>query len=282
MINRTRNRHRSRTTGLSAEAWRWRHNVVILSLLAVLPVLVVAGYSNDRAVETVATNVLAVTLFTTLAASDRVDRELRTLIASAGLLTAAAAMVALTSGALAAHLGFIVALATISVYHDRLSYALGIGYVTFYYGVVVRSTPHLVFPVTTMPEYDLNLFAAAIWASGVTISALALLDWRLAAVTSKETEALAGALSEAALRQRQAAELHDNVVQGLVTARYALDAGDQDEAVRQIDQTLGSAKSMVEGLLDLDGVDLSGLLLRDNASQGDLTDAGADDEEGTR
>lgn len=50
-------------------------------------------------------------------------------------------------------------------------------------------------------------------------------------------------------RQRQAQELQDNVVQGLVQARLALDLGRREEGARAIAQTMESAKQIITGLL---------------------------------
>lgn len=50
-------------------------------------------------------------------------------------------------------------------------------------------------------------------------------------------------------RQRQAQELHDNVVQGLVEAKLALDLGRREEGARVVSETLESAKQVITGLL---------------------------------
>lgn len=50
-------------------------------------------------------------------------------------------------------------------------------------------------------------------------------------------------------RQAQAQELHDNVVQGLVQAKLALDLGRRDEGARAVGETLESAKKIITGLL---------------------------------
>jgi signal transduction histidine kinase len=50
-------------------------------------------------------------------------------------------------------------------------------------------------------------------------------------------------------RQAQAQELHDNVVQGLVQAKLALDLGRRDEGARAVGETLESAKQIITSLL---------------------------------
>jgi PAS domain S-box-containing protein len=68
------------------------------------------------------------------------------------------------------------------------------------------------------------------------------------------SEALASRLGEAHLRRRQALEINDNVVQGLVAATYALDQGETPASLAYLDQTLSAARAMMDDLLDpLDG-----------------------------
>ena len=57
-------------------------------------------------------------------------------------------------------------------------------------------------------------------------------------------------LHEEQLRRRQALEINDNVVQGLTVAKYALDAGNLDEARKAIEHTLVSARQIMTRLLD--------------------------------
>ena len=59
-----------------------------------------------------------------------------------------------------------------------------------------------------------------------------------------------GRAPEEQLRRRQALEIHDNVVQGLTVAKYALDAGDYDDARRAIEHTLTAARHIITELLD--------------------------------
>ena len=79
-------------------------------------------------------------------------------------------------------------------------------------------------------------------------------------------EAIAARLSQAHLRRRQALEINDNVVQGLVAAKYALDAEQYPVVATYIDRTLDSARAMMDDLLEpLEGEDLMpGDLVRAN------------------
>jgi hypothetical protein len=50
-------------------------------------------------------------------------------------------------------------------------------------------------------------------------------------------------------RQRTALEVHDDVIQGLVSAKLALDLGDAGEASRVIEHALGNSRRVVDRLM---------------------------------
>jgi hypothetical protein len=52
------------------------------------------------------------------------------------------------------------------------------------------------------------------------------------------------------LRQRQALSIHDDVLQGLVTAKLAFELGDPEQGLATLDATLESARHLVSDLLD--------------------------------
>ena len=65
---------------------------------------------------------------------------------------------------------------------------------------------------------------------------------------------------------RTAAQINDNVIQGLALARYALDRRDVDEATVHVDETLRHAREIVEGLVEPTRV-RPGDLRRDSAAR---------------
>ena len=52
------------------------------------------------------------------------------------------------------------------------------------------------------------------------------------------------------LRQRQALSIHDDVLQGLVTAKLSFELGQHEQGMATLDQTLESARHLVSDLLD--------------------------------
>lgn len=69
-------------------------------------------------------------------------------------------------------------------------------------------------------------------------------------------------LAEAQERRRQAAELHDDVVQGLTAALYAMELGDAPRARQHLDETLAEAKRIIGELVEP--------LTGDELAEGDL------------
>ena len=56
-------------------------------------------------------------------------------------------------------------------------------------------------------------------------------------------------LEEVAVRQRQAAEINDTIVQGLAAAKWSLEAGQLTRGLEVVDETLGIAHRLVNELL---------------------------------
>ena len=52
------------------------------------------------------------------------------------------------------------------------------------------------------------------------------------------------------LRQRQALSIHDDVLQGIVTAKLSFELGEHEQGLATLDQTLESARHLVSELLD--------------------------------
>lgn len=78
---------------------------------------------------------------------------------------------------------------------------------------------------------------------------------------------MATRLGESQQRRRQALEINDNVVQGLTSAVYALDQGDETAAQSYLERTLESARLMMDDLLEPRGQDIrAGDLIRTQAA----------------
>jgi len=58
------------------------------------------------------------------------------------------------------------------------------------------------------------------------------------------------------VRERQALEINDNIVQGLTVAKYALDQGKDDTSKRAVEDTLKKARTLITELLGEQGSEL--------------------------
>ena len=67
-------------------------------------------------------------------------------------------------------------------------------------------------------------------------------------------------------REKQALELNDNVLQGLVVAKLALDLDDRDKARGALDSAIGSASAMITELLGVQESRARHSLVRDRAA----------------
>jgi hypothetical protein len=67
-------------------------------------------------------------------------------------------------------------------------------------------------------------------------------------------------------REQQALELNDNVLQGLVVAKLALDLGEHDRARAALDSSIGSAGAIITDLLAPESRPASSRLLRGSAA----------------
>ena len=57
------------------------------------------------------------------------------------------------------------------------------------------------------------------------------------------------ALDRTAYWHREAVEINDSIVQGLAVAKWALEAGDDQQALKVVEETLDQAHTLVSGLL---------------------------------
>lgn len=90
----------------------------------------------------------------------------------------------------------------------------------------------------------------------------------------KKAEEADRELHDLRVRQQQAVEINDSVVQGLAVASYALDAGDERRAKAAISKTLSAARAIVNQLLNVEALEPGDLVRSRSANV--LTDDGSD------
>lgn len=185
----------------------------------------------------------------------RGGRSARAALAALGLLSSSALLVHLSGGVIEMHFHFFVVIGILTLYQEWLPFLLAIGYVLLHHGLLGAIEPELVYNHGAAIRNPW-LWSAIHGAFVLAASVASVLAWRLNEDSHERAEAYVIRLREEQLRQRQALEINDNVVQGLTVAKYALDAGNTEHAQRAVNQTLISAREIVTDLLSDENGDL--------------------------
>jgi signal transduction histidine kinase len=110
------------------------------------------------------------------------------------------------------------------------------------FGLMLGSDPHMV----AMARQAMSDPALLLW--DITTAVVAI--WYFTLRNRLQLIFQGAALCEdMQKRQKDAQDLHDNVVQGLVRAQLALDMGQRQEGERAVEETLAAAKTIITGLL---------------------------------
>jgi mannitol-specific phosphotransferase system IIBC component len=176
------------------------------------------------------------------------SRRTRMAAATFGLVSSSAVLVHLSGGSIEMHFHFFVMIGVITMYHDWFPFLLAIAFVALHHGVMGVIAPAGVY---NHPAAQANPWKwAGIHAFFVLAASVAyLVSWRMTEMERERAERYLIEIHDARLRQRQALEINDNVVQGLSIAKYALDAGDDVRAYEAVARTLSSARGIISDLL---------------------------------
>jgi signal transduction histidine kinase len=233
---------------LPDEMWERRHRAILIVLwVHALAIAVFAALSGAPVLHDIAEGGV-VALIAVLATFARGSRSLRAALAAAGLLTSSAMLVHLSGGLIEMHFHFFVVIGLLTLYMEWIPYLLAIGYVVVHHGIGGWVNPEVIYnhPAAIDNQW---LWAAIHGGFVLAASAASVVAWRLNEHSREQTEQLQLKLHDEQIRQRQALEINDNVVQGLTVAKYALDAGDQAHAHEAVQKTLGAARHIVTELL---------------------------------
>ncbi|HEX2056929.1 MAG TPA: hypothetical protein VHI71_01035 [Actinomycetota bacterium] len=242
---------------LPEAVWSARHRGIVLLLWAHVVALAVFGAAAGVSAWHVVLEVGIVAASALLAAWDTPGRSVRAAIATFGLFTSSALLVHFSGGVTEMHFHFFVMVVVVSLYQDWLAFLVGIAYVLFHHGVLGTIAPQDVYG--TAAAIDNPWGWAAIHAAFILAESVACL------VAWKKSEQYAAQLVEHGVRRREALELNDHVVQGLVVAKASFELGDAEGGRRALDATLGRAKHLVSELLGEDGVS-DGSLVRERSA----------------
>ena len=176
-------------------------------------------------------------------------------------------------GAIEAHFAFFVAVPLITLYQSWAVFGLAASYVLLHHGLLGVWRPDAVYSHPAAIAHPWRW--AAVHAGFVFAASIAsIAAWRV-------SEQALGVLAEQQrreeehrVRRRQALEIHDDIVQGIVVAKLARSLDDDGELDRALDATLVKARAIVSDLL-ADHLDDLGPL-------GDVRPAAVDPVDGSR
>ena len=250
-----------RGSALPESLWGRRHRAIVVLLwahVAGLWVLAAArGYSLGHSTIEVAI-VAAAAMF---AGWKRLDRSARAAIATFGLFTCSALLVHFSGGVTEMHFHFFVMVVVVSLYQDWLAFLVGIAFVLLHHGVIGTVSPEDVYGTAAAIENP--------WAWAALHAAFILAESVACLVAWKKSEEYAAQITEHGVRRKEALELNDHVVQGLVVAKASLELGDNEGGRKALDATLARAKNLVSDLLGEDQdtwASEPGSLVRDDAA----------------
>jgi hypothetical protein len=239
---------------LPEDVWRQRHRVIQwllwLHVAALVVFALVRGYSPLHALAD--SSIVAGAAL--VAGWTGGGRRVRMAAATFGLVSASAIGVHLSGGTIEMHFHFFVMIGVITLYHDWFPFLLAIAFVALHHGVMGVISPVGVYnhaAAQTNPWKWAVIHAVFVLGASVAY----LVGWRMTEVERERAEHYLIELHDGQLRQRQALEINDNVVQGLAVAKYALDTGDEARAYEAVSRTLTSARGIISDLLSGVGVE---------------------------
>lgn len=241
---------------LPDEIWERRHRAILLLLWGHAAAIAIYALARDFSGWHSLAEGGGIAVLALAATITRGGRSFRAAIVAMGLLTSSAMIVHLSGGVIEMHFHFFVVIGVLTLYQEWTPFLLAIGYVLVHHGLLGTLEPAAVFNHESAVENPW-LWAAIHGAFVLAASAASVLAWRLNEDVHERAEAASLRLHEEQLRQRQALEINDNIVQGLTVAKYAMDAGNSDHARLAVEKTLVSARHIITELLndDEEGVD---------------------------
>jgi hypothetical protein len=185
----------------------------------------------------------------------------RAVAATVGLLMSSTVLVHLADGVTEAHFHFFVMVSLITLYQSWLPFAVAALYVVGHHGLLGAVRPESVYhdaSAIAQPWKWAILHIAFLFGA----SFANLYAWR-------KNEESARALTETRLtleadsaRRRHALELNDDVIQGLVVVKMAMELDDRAQAAAVLDRTIDAAQAIVVDLLSEQGPPGAGSLER--------------------
>jgi PAS domain S-box-containing protein len=125
--------------------WRTRHRLILWILAVHIPVIVVFAVARGYGMGHGLLEALPIALPALAAASSRPSRNVRSVAATFGLISASAVLVHLSGGSIEMHFHFFVAVIIIAMYESWVTFLLAIAYVVIHHGLLGTLDPSGVF-----------------------------------------------------------------------------------------------------------------------------------------
>lgn len=235
---------------ISDELWASRHRTVLVLLWLHIVGLGLYGAIRGFAEWHLASELAALVAITVAAGLAR-SRLMQAALGTLGLVSSSALLVHLSGGLIEAHFHFFIIVVVVTRYQSWVPFLLAMLFVVAHHGTVGVVDPASVY------NHQAAINSPWLWAaihglfiSGAAIAALA--SWKHAETEHDRAEEAAIRLHQRHLRQREAVQLNDTVVQGLVTAKYATQRGDAAQAADAVGRTLTLAMQLVSDLMEDD------------------------------
>ncbi|MFP5224195.1 MAG: hypothetical protein ACLGH3_01350 [Actinomycetota bacterium] len=233
---------------LPPEVFRNRHLVVVWILAAHIPAVAVLGITRGYGVVHTVAETSIIAVLAIAAANAKASRAMRGTLAALGLVTCSAVLVHLSGGLIEMHFHFFVVLGLMTLYQDWAPYGVAFGYVVVHHGVMGALDPAAVY------NHEAALNQPWVWAlihGGFVAAAciVQLFSWKVNELEHARAESFRQLMHDANLRRRQALQINDGIVQGLVVAQLAQASGRTDEAKEAMADALESAKGIISELV---------------------------------
>lgn len=233
---------------LPPEVFKARHRAILIILAAHAVGIAVFGIARGYTVSHSLAEASIVGTLALFAAHEPISRKIRATLAAAGLVTSSALLVHFSGGSIEMHFHFFVVLGLMTLYQDWLPYGMAFLYVVVHHGLMGALDPTSVYD---HPAAQRNPW---VWAGihGIFVAAAAvvqLFSWHVNEAEHARAEHYRMQAHDALARRRQALQINDSVVQGLVVAQLANAVGEPAESQEALESALQDAKAIVDGLL---------------------------------
>ncbi|HUR16979.1 MAG TPA: hypothetical protein VMZ33_06815 [Candidatus Limnocylindrales bacterium] len=234
--------------GLPYDTWSLRHNAIVWILWCHTIGIFGFGLATGHAVVHSLLEASVLVPYALVARSHRPSQLVRTIATTVGLLTASAILVHLAGGSIEMHFHFFVMIGVITLYQDWRPFMVGIIFVAAHHGVMGTVDAQAVF---NHPSAWNNPWKWAVIHALFILGASAayITGWRYTELERHRAEDYGAQLAESVLFQREALEINDNIIQGLVAVEAAMDFDDETLARDALNATIVSAREIVSNLL---------------------------------